>query len=88
MPIAEAAAFAREAAGRIATTPVRPPSPLSDREIEVVQLVATGMTNAEVAERLYLSRRTVDAHLRRIYDKLDLGSRTEVVRYAMEHGLT
>jgi DNA-binding CsgD family transcriptional regulator len=45
------------------------------------------MTNAEVAERLYLSRRTVDAHLRRIYDKLDLGSRAEVVRYAMEHGL-
>lgn len=88
MPIAEAAAFARESAGRIATAPVRAPSPLSDREIEVVQLVAAGMTNAEVAERLYLSRRTVDAHLRRIYDKLDLGSRTEVVRYAMEHGLT
>lgn len=87
MTVADAATFALDAVERAATPPVPTPGGLSDREVEVVQLVAAGMTNAEVAERLYLSRRTVDAHLRRIYDKLDLASRTEVVRYAMEHGL-
>lgn len=87
MTLADAATFALEASDLVATPAVAAPGGLSDREVEVVQLVATGMTNAEVAERLYLSRRTVDAHLRRIYDKLELASRTEVVRYAMEHGL-
>lgn len=61
---------------------------LSAREIEVLKLVAAGMTNAQVADRLYLSRRTVDAHLRRIYDKLDLSSRADVIRYAIRHNLT
>lgn len=88
MPLAEAAAFAREASARFGVEKVAAPGGLSEREIEVVRLVAVGMTNAEVAERLFLSRRTVDAHLRRIYDKLDLGSRAEVVRFAMEHDLT
>ena len=63
------------------------PSGLSMREVEVIKLVSAGMTNAQVAERLFLSRRTVDAHLRRIYDKLDLSSRTEIVRFAHEHHL-
>ncbi|HEV2128193.1 MAG TPA: response regulator transcription factor, partial [Thermomicrobiales bacterium] len=63
------------------------PAGLSAREVEVLQLVAVGMTNAQVADRLFLSRRTVDAHLRRIYDKLDLSSRTEAIRFAIEHGL-
>jgi predicted ATPase/DNA-binding CsgD family transcriptional regulator len=87
MSLTDAASFAKAAAGN-AATPTRPTlEGLSDREVEVVLLVAAGLTNAQVAERLYLSRRTVDAHLRRIYDKLDFGSRAELIRYAMEHNL-
>ena len=63
------------------------PGGLSDREGEVLRLIATGLTNAQVADRLYLSRRTVDAHMRRIYDKLDLSSRVEAIRFAVEHGI-
>jgi DNA-binding CsgD family transcriptional regulator len=60
---------------------------LSERELEVLKLVSAGMTNGQVAERLFVSRRTVDAHMRRIYDKLNLSSRTEVIRFAHEHHL-
>ena len=63
------------------------PAGLSKREAEVIRLVSAGLTNAQVADRLYLSRRTVDAHLRRIYDKLDLSSRTAIVRFAQDHNL-
>jgi len=63
------------------------PAGLSLREIEVIRLVSAGLTNAQVADQLYLSRRTVDAHLRRIYDKLDLSSRAAIVRFAHEHNL-
>ncbi len=63
------------------------PGGLTAREVEVLRLVTAGLTNAQVADRLYLSRRTVDAHLRRIYDKLDLSSRTEIVRFAHDHHL-
>jgi NarL family two-component system response regulator LiaR len=45
------------------------------------------MTNAQVADRLFLSRRTVEAHLRRIYDRLDISSRTQATRFAVEHHL-
>ncbi|HEV2129198.1 MAG TPA: tetratricopeptide repeat protein [Thermomicrobiales bacterium] len=63
------------------------PGGLSQREVEVLRLVAAGLTNGEVADRLFLSRRTVDAHMRRIYDKLSLASRLEAIRYATQHGL-
>ena len=49
---------------------------LTAREIEVLQLVADGLTNVEIADRLVLSQRTVHAHLRSIYDKLGVNSRT------------
>ena len=61
-------------------------SPTS-REMEVLRLVARGMTNAGVAENLFLSSRTVDWHLSSIYRKLGLHSRTEAARFASEHGL-
>jgi predicted ATPase/DNA-binding CsgD family transcriptional regulator len=64
------------------------PAGLTLREVEVIRLVAAGLTNAQVADRLFLSRRTVDAHLRRIYDKLDLATRTELARFAHEQALT
>ena len=63
------------------------PAGLSAREAEVLRLVATGMTNAEVAEKLFLSPRTVGWHLASIYRKLGLHSRTEATRFAAEHGL-
>ena len=63
------------------------PEALTAREIEVLALVADGRTDAEVAEELVVSVRTVHAHLRTIYRKLDLHTRSAATRYALEHGL-
>ena len=60
---------------------------LTSRELEVLVLVAQGLTDAAVAERLVVSIRTVHAHLRSIYRKLDVRSRSAATRYALEHGL-
>jgi predicted ATPase/DNA-binding CsgD family transcriptional regulator len=60
---------------------------LSAREVEVLALVAEGCTDAEVAESLVVSVRTVHAHLRSIYRKLDIHTRSAATRYALEHGL-
>ena len=62
-------------------------SGLSPRELEVLGLVAKGMTNAQVAERLFLSPRTVNAHLGSIYHKLGVSSRSAATRFAIERGL-
>jgi DNA-binding CsgD family transcriptional regulator len=63
------------------------PDGLTARELEVLALVAEGLTDAEVAEKLVVSLRTVHAHLRSIYRKLDLHTRSAATRYALEHGL-
>jgi DNA-binding CsgD family transcriptional regulator len=55
--------------------------------VEVLRLVAAGLTSAEVAERLFLSPRTVQAHLYRIYNKLGVSSRSAATRFAIEHRL-
>ena len=60
---------------------------LSPRELEVLRIVAEGLTDPEVAERLYLSSRTVSTHLRSIYTKLGVNSRTAATRFALDHGL-
>ena len=60
---------------------------LTSRELEVLKLTAAGLTNRAIAGRLRLSPRTVDAHLRSIFTKLDVGSRTAATRYALDHGL-
>jgi DNA-binding CsgD family transcriptional regulator len=73
-----------------ATAPPEPetyPAGLSAREVEVLRLVAQGMTNAEVARKLFLSSRTVNWHLTSVYRKLGSHSRTEAARFAAEHGL-
>jgi DNA-binding NarL/FixJ family response regulator len=54
----------------------------------VLRLVASGLTNAQVAERLVVSPLTVNAHLRSIFGKLGVTSRAAATRYAVEHGLT
>ena len=63
------------------------PAGLTEREIEILRLVAQGLTDAQVAERLVISPRTVQGHLRSIYSKLDVTSRTAATRFAIEHQL-
>ncbi|MGI8485349.1 MAG: helix-turn-helix transcriptional regulator [Thermomicrobiales bacterium] len=63
-------------------------SGLTPREVEVLRLVAKGLTDAAVGQRLFISSRTVSQHLRSIYAKLDLPSRAAATRYAVEHRLT
>jgi DNA-binding NarL/FixJ family response regulator len=60
---------------------------LSPREIEVVGLVAEGLSNTEIARRLVISPRTVTTHLQHVYARLGIGSRTALVRYAIERDL-
>ncbi len=70
-----------------AAPPPGPPDGLSEREVEVLRMIALGHTNAEIAEQLYLSVRTVETHRAHIQQKLRLSSRSELVRYALEHKL-
>jgi DNA-binding NarL/FixJ family response regulator len=63
------------------------PDGLTGRELEVIALVAQGRTDAEVAETLVVSLRTVHSHLRTIYRKLGVHTRTAATRYALEHDL-
>jgi two-component system, NarL family, response regulator NreC len=70
-----------------AAPPPGPPDGLSEREVEVLRMIALGHTNAEIGEQLYLSVRTVETHRAHIQQKLRLGSRAELVRYALEHNL-
>jgi DNA-binding NarL/FixJ family response regulator len=61
--------------------------PLTPREIEVVKLVASGITNREIARKLNISEKTVARHLNNIFNKLDLSSRAAATAYAYQHGL-
>ncbi len=61
--------------------------PLTEREREVLRLLALGHTNQEIAKTLFLSVRTVETHRAHIMQKLHLSTRAELVRYAMEQGL-
>jgi two-component system, NarL family, response regulator NreC len=70
-----------------AEPPPGPPDGLSEREVEVLRMIALGHTNAEIAQALFLSVRTVETHRAHIQQKLRLGSRSELVHYALEHGL-
>jgi len=60
---------------------------LTQREVEVLRLIARGLTNREMAERLYLSVRTVESHRARIQRKLGRSRRSDLVEYALERGL-
>ena len=76
--------------GLIAAAPETPPGPpdnLSDREVEVLKLVALGHTNAEISQQLYLSVRTVESHRAHIQQKAGRTTRADLVAYAREHGL-
>ena len=63
------------------------PNGLSERELEVLRMIALGNTNAEIAAALFVSVRTIETHRAHIQQKLGLRSRSELVRYALDHGL-
>jgi DNA-binding NarL/FixJ family response regulator len=67
--------------------PISNPAGLTPREVEVLRLVAEGMTNEQVANQLVISPRTVDTHLTSMYGKIGVSSRSAATRYAMEHHL-
>ncbi len=67
--------------------PPGPPDDLSAREVDVLRLIALGYTNAEIADQLYLSVRTVETHRAHIQQKLSLSTRAELVGYALRRGL-
>jgi len=75
---------------RLAATPAQDDAPrdgLTDREAEVLRLIALGHTNAEIGGQLYLSVRTVESHRAHIQQKLRRTTRAELVRYALDRGL-
>ena len=59
---------------------------LSERELQIVELVAAGLTNQEIAERLEISKRTVDNHISNILTKTETGNRVALVRWALQWG--
>ena len=60
---------------------------LTAREVEILRRVTSGLTNRQLAEELGVSTRTIDAHLRSVYAKLGVKSRSAATRYAIEHDL-
>jgi two-component system, NarL family, response regulator NreC len=70
-----------------AEPPPGPPDNLSEREVDVLRLIALGHTNAEIAQQLFISVRTVETHRGHISQKLLLSSRAELVRYALDRKL-
>jgi DNA-binding NarL/FixJ family response regulator len=83
-PPGPAAGPAPDQAGR--TEP--PPAGLTSREAEVLTLLAAGLSNAEIAQRLFLSNATVKTHINRIFAKTGARDRAQAVRFAYQHGLT
>jgi two-component system, NarL family, response regulator NreC len=67
--------------------PEGPPDDLTERELEILRLIALGHTNAEIGGQLYLSVRTIESHRAHIQQKTRRSTRAELVRYALSHGL-
>jgi two-component system, NarL family, response regulator NreC len=67
-------------------TPTGPPDDLTEREVDILRLIALGHTNAEIGQLLYLSVRTVESHRAHIQQKLGRTTRADLVRYALDHG--
>ena len=67
--------------------PAGPPDGLSEREVEVLRLVALGHTNAEISAQLFLSVRTVESHRAHIHQKTGVTTRAQLVAYVQAHGL-
>ena len=63
------------------------PAGLTAREVEVLRLVAAGLSNAEIAERLFLSPSTVKAHVANIFAKIGVHNRAAATEFALRHGI-
>lgn len=61
-------------------------APLSDRELQVIELVTAGLTNQDIAAKLEISKRTVDNHISNILTKTETGNRVALVRWALQWG--
>ncbi|MEO0866839.1 MAG: LuxR C-terminal-related transcriptional regulator [Cyanobacteria bacterium J06642_11] len=61
-------------------------TPLSERELQIVELVAAGLTNQEISTRLEISKRTVDNHISNVLNKTETGNRVALVRWALKWG--
>ncbi|HUD36440.1 MAG TPA: response regulator transcription factor [Streptosporangiaceae bacterium] len=72
---------------RLAVSPDPDTPRLTDREAEILRMVGTGLSYKQIAERLFLSHRTVQNHVQNTLNKLQLHNRVDLVRYAIEHGL-
>ena len=80
--------FSRQPSAPGSELPYRKLDTLTSRETEVLQVLATGASNLEIAERLIISENTVKNHIHNILTKLQLKNRREAVRYAKRHGLS
>jgi len=77
------------AATQVAAAPARAlPDDVTAREAEVLKLIAAGLSNREIAERLYVTEATVKSHINRLFAKISVRDRAQAVRYAFEHGLS
>jgi two-component system, NarL family, response regulator NreC len=79
-----------ELGARLAAAPAEPAGPpddLTEREVEILKLIALGHTNAEIGKQLYLSIRTIESHRAHIQQKTRRSTRAELVRYALDHEL-
>ncbi|HYR63892.1 MAG TPA: HD domain-containing phosphohydrolase [Actinomycetota bacterium] len=76
-----------EAAGQPAPPPRPPPAGLSEREIEVLRLIAGGLSNREIGHRLFISPRTAEHHVQHVYTKIGLSTRAGAAMFAMQHDL-
>ncbi|NJN31077.1 MAG: response regulator transcription factor [Synechococcales cyanobacterium RM1_1_8] len=70
----------------MANSGTQPPTALSERELQIVELVTAGLTNQEIAVQLEISKRTVDNHISNILQKTETGNRVALVRWALEWG--
>ncbi len=80
-------ALVRDYLDRASRGETTPEDPLSPRELEVVKLIAEGMTSEEIAEQLFISKKTVDRHRANVLEKLGMRNRVELTRYAIRRGL-
>lgn len=69
------------------TQAAEPPDQLSNRELEVLQLIANGLSNGEIATRLFVTEATIKTHINHIFTKTGVRDRAQAVRYAYQHGL-
>jgi DNA-binding NarL/FixJ family response regulator len=80
-------ALVRDYLDRASRGEATPEDPLSPRELEVVKLIAEGFTSEEIAEQLFISKKTVDRHRANVLEKLGMRNRVELTRYAIRRGL-